>query len=355
MSSMSLKRRGSQLADPLYQLNVLNKQNLSGVPEFEETLCTHGHEGLWAASVQTLQINMGKMCNQVCRHCHVDAGPDRREIMTRETLSECLAVIDKHPLSTVDLTGGAPEMNPHFEWFVGEVRQRSVRVIDRCNLTILLANGFTHLPKFLSDHGVEIVASLPCYQEDNCDFQRGDGVFERSIRALQLLNEHGYGQEGTELTLSLVYNPTGTSLPPDQKKLEADYKEQLKSRFGISFNQLFTITNMPISRFLEDLLNTGRYEDYLERLHHAFNPSAVDQLMCRTTLSVDWRGYLYDCDFNQMLELPTIAGSTRHIRDFELDRLLNRRIVTGVHCYGCTAGSGSSCQGALLSAQSPVE
>ncbi len=345
---MSLKRRGSQLADPVYQLTILNDSLHSQVPAFEATLATHGYEGLTSVSIETLQINLGKMCNQVCRHCHVDAGPDRREIMTQETLQECLRAIDSHHINRVDLTGGAPEMNPQFEWFVSEVRGRGVHVVDRCNLTILLANGFTHLPDFLAHHEVEVVASLPCYLEENCDAQRGNGVFEKSIRALQLLNERGYGSEPSELILSLVYNPVGPSLPPDQPKLERDYREQLQSRFGISFNRLYTITNMPISRFLEDLLQSGRYEEYLERLHRAFNPASVDHLMCRSTLSVDWRGYLYDCDFNQMLDLPISVPSARHIRDFDAAALQSRSIVTGMYCYGCTAGAGSSCQGALV-------
>jgi len=345
---LTLLREGSPLSQPAQQVEILEGPFSSRYDRFDETLRKHACPPLRAGDIQVLQINLGKLCNQTCRHCHVDAGPDRREIMSQDTMEQCLEALDSSEIHTVDITGGAPEMNPRFEWFVQEVRSRDRHVIDRCNLTILLAPGFTHLPEFLAEHQVEVVASLPCYMEENCDRQRGDGVFRQSIEALQRLNELGYGQPDQPLTLSLVYNPVGPSLPPDQPKLEAAYREQLKSRFGIEFNRLYTITNMPISRFLDDLLQAGHYEAYLEKLIEAFNPHAVGDVMCRTTLSVDWQGNLYDCDFNQMLELPVSSGVPRHIRDFELAALKDRPIKTGRHCYGCTAGAGSSCSGSLL-------
>ena len=346
---LTLLREGNPLSESARQVEILEGPRSVRYDTFEETLRNHACPPLHAAGLQVLQINVGKLCNQTCRHCHVDAGPDRREIMLQETMEQCLKALDSSEIHTVDITGGAPEMNPHFEWFVKEVRSRNRHVIDRCNLTILLASGFTHLPQFLAEHQVEVVASLPCYLEENCDRQRGNGVFRRSIEALQRLNSLGYGRPDQPLTLSLVYNPVGPSLPPDQPGLEAAYREQLKSRFGIEFNRLLTITNMPISRFLDDLLQAGKYETYLEKLIEAFNPKAAEGVMCRTTLSVDWQGNLYDCDFNQMLELPVAPGRPRHIREFKPAALNGRPIRTGRHCYGCTAGAGSSCQGALLS------
>jgi len=348
MTSISLKRQGSPLAFPLGQLEILDSAEACDLPTFHGTLANHGLPELRSSKIDTLQINVGKLCNQVCRHCHVDAGPDRREIMTGTTFEHCLSLLERSDIQTVDLTGGAPEMNPHFEWFVREVRALDRKVIDRCNLTILSTNGFTHLPEFLAEQRVDVVASLPCYLEDNCDAQRGDGVFQKSITALQQLNELGFGKPGSGLELSLVYNPVGPSLPPDQKSLEAAYREQLQSRFGIEFNQLFTITNMPISRFLDDLIQSGKYEEYMVKLVNAFNPNAVEPLMCRTALSIDWEGNLYDCDFNQMLDLKLANGLPTNIRDVDLDLLNGRSIVTRRHCFGCTAGAGSSCSGALV-------
>jgi radical SAM/Cys-rich protein len=288
------------------------------------------------------------LCNQTCHHCHVDAGPDRREIMTRETAEQCLEVLRETAIPTLDLTGGAPEMNPNFRWLVQQARLLGRQIIDRCNLTILLASGFTDLPEFLAEHAVEVVASLPCYLEENTDRQRGDGVYQKSIAALRRLNELGYGKPGTGLLLTLVFNPGGPSLPPHQETLEAAYRRELRTRHGIEFSRLFVITNMPISRFLDDLLQSGRYEQYVQKLIDAFNPLAVDQVMCRTTLSVDWTGRLFDCDFNQMLDLPVIADVPRHVADFDWERLAERSIVTGRHCFGCTAGAGSSCQGSIV-------
>jgi radical SAM/Cys-rich protein len=349
MDLLTLKRDGNPLAQATRQRAILEQDGHFSLPTFEQKLTEHGLAQLNATGVSVLQINVGKLCNQTCRHCHVDAGPDRREVMQRETMEECLAVLRRTPIETVDVTGGAPELNPDFRWFVGQCRILGRRVIDRCNLTILVAAGFDDLPQFLAEHEVEVVASLPCYLEENTDRQRGDGVFARSLEALRRLNAVGYGQAGSGLSLTLVYNPQGLALPPDQAKLEDDYRRELKLRYGIVFNRVFTITNMPISRFLNELLETGRYEEYLTRLVGAFNPAAVEGVMCRTMISVDWQGYLYDCDFNQMLELGLAGGLPKHIRDFHLELLENRPIVTGRHCFGCTAGAGSSCQGAIAS------
>ncbi len=345
VTQLTLLRQGNSLAQASNQLRVLDEQ---GEHEpFAQRLAKHGLHSLRATSIEVLQINVGKLCNMTCQHCHVDAGPDRREIMTRETLQECLDVLARTDIPTVDLTGGAPEMNPHFRWFVAEVRKLGRHVIDRSNLTILLAPRFDDLPEFLAEHHVEIVASLPCYLEENTDAQRGDGVFKKSIEALQKLNSLGYGRPDMGLTLTLVYNPVGPSLPPDQAKLETAYRRELESRYGIVFSRLFTITNMPISRYLDYLLENGEYESYMQKLVDAFSPAAAEGVMCRTTLSVDWRGHLYDCDFNQMLELGLARSLPRHIRDFNETQLRGRQIVTGQHCYGCTAGAGSSCQGAI--------
>jgi radical SAM/Cys-rich protein len=313
-------------------------------PAFEERL--HGRE-LRASGIEVLQVNVGKVCNQTCRHCHVDAGPDRRESMTRETMQLCLGALVKGNIPTLDVTGGAPEMNPHFRWLVSEARGLGRHVIDRCNLTILLAPGFTDLPEFLAEHRVEVVASLPCYGPENTDRQRGDGVFEKSIAALRRLNSLGYGLPESGLALHLVYNPLGPSLPPPQAKLEEAYRQELRERFGIEFTRLYTITNMPISRFLDDLIECGKYDAYMQKLIDAFNPAAAERVMCRTMISVNWDGTLSDCDFNQMLALPLASGLPRYVRDFDPAAIASRRIVTGQHCYGCTAGSGSSCQGAI--------
>jgi radical SAM/Cys-rich protein len=337
-------RRGSPLADPLRQREVLDGGLL---PRFELALADSGLWPLEANGVEVLQVNVGKLCNQTCRHCHVDAGPERREVMSRQTMQLCLDVLQAAAIPTLDVTGGAPEMNPHFRWLVAQAADLGRHVIDRCNLTILLAPHFEDLPRFLAAHRVEVVASLPCYLPENTDRQRGDGVFARSIEALRRLNGEGYGQAGSGLTLTLVYNPVGPSLPPPQAGLEEAYRCELRARYGVEFTRLFTITNMPISRFLEDLLESGRYEVYMRKLIDAYNPAAAAGVMCRTTLSVGWDGMLYDCDFNQMLELELAPSLPRHIRDFGTAELGRRRIVTGRHCFGCTAGSGSGCQGAI--------
>jgi radical SAM/Cys-rich protein len=345
MTELTLLRSHSPLSEASEQLRILSDTYES--PSFAETLAEHHALPLRATGIRVLQINVGKLCNQTCRHCHVDAGPDRREIMPHDVAEAVIDVLRRTDIPTLDITGGAPEMNPSFRWMVQEARKLGRQVIDRCNLTILVTQGFDDLPEFLAEQQVEIVASLPCYLEENVDQQRGQFAFRRSIEALRRLNELGYGRAGSPLTLTLVFNPLGPQLPPDQTQLEAAYRRELRGRYGIEFTRLFTITNMPISRFLADLLESGQYESYLRTLVEAFNPAAVDGLMCRTTLSVDWLGNLYDCDFNQMLALPVDRHAPRHIRDFDAALLSNRPIVTGPHCYGCTAGAGSSCQGSL--------
>jgi len=300
--------------------------------------------GLAPASLEVMQINVGKLCNQTCRHCHVDAGPDRREQMSRETMQQCLDALERCDIPTVDITGGAPELNPSFRWLVEGVRARGRKVIDRCNLTILEVPAHADLPEFFARHQVEVVSSLPHYRAPSTDKQRGAGVYEKSIRALKRLNAIGYGDGRSGLRLVLVTNPVGAFLPGPQKSLEVEWKRELMRLHGIRFDALYTITNMPIARFLDWLVESGNLEGYVEMLVNAFNPSAVAGLMCRNTLSIGWDGSLYDCDFNQMLELP-LAGAPAHIRDFDPARLEARGIVTGNHCYGCTAGAGSSCGG----------
>jgi radical SAM/Cys-rich protein len=299
--------------------------------------------------LETLQVNLGYVCNQTCLHCHVNAGPTRTESMSLETLDQVLGYLRASGATTLDLTGGAPELNPHFRHAVRSARALDVRVIDRCNLTILFQPGQEDLAEFLAANRVDIVASLPCYTEELVDRQRGKGVYEQSIAAIRKLNALGYGREGSGLTLDLVYNPQGPSLPPPQAKLEADYKRILGEQSGIVFNQLFTLANMPIQRFGSTLVTKGQFNDYMKLLRGAHRDENLDGVMCRSLVSIDWQGYLYDCDFNQMLGLPlAIAGRSRpHVRDV-LDRdLEGNPIVVRDHCYGCTAGQGSSCGGAL--------
>ena len=301
--------------------------------------------------LETLQVNLGYRCNQTCVHCHVNAGPARTESMTRETLDDVLAFLRASQVSVLDITGGAPELNPHFRALVRAARELHVRIMDRCNLTILEEPGHEDLAKFLAAQQVDVVASLPCYLEDNVDRQRGKGVFDASIRALRALNRLGYGHPDTGLSLALVYNPQGPVLPPAQRQLEADYRAQLGERFGIVFDQLYVITNMPIKRFGSMLISKGQFTHYMDLLKNAYQPANLDNVMCRTGLSIDWRGYVYDCDFNQMLGLPLVSrGRTRtHVRDLTGSNLKNNPIVVADHCYGCTAGQGSSCGGALAS------
>ena len=343
MAELTLLRQGNPLADPARQ-----RAELAAVPvrPFAAALADAGLWPLRATGIEVLQVNVGKLCNQTCRHCHVDAGPDRREVMTRETMQHCLNALAAAGIPTLDVTGGAPELNPNFRWLVEEARRLGRHVIDRCNLTILLTPHQDDLADFLARNRVEVVASLPCYLSQNTDRQRGKGVFEKSIAALRRLNGVGYGRPGSGLSLTLVYNPLGPTLPPSQAGLETAYRQELANRYGVTFTRLITITNMPISRFLDDLVQSGQHEEYLRKLVDAYNPTAAAGVMCRTTLSVAWDGVLHDCDFNQMLDLPLAAGQPRHIRDF-VQELATRPIVTGPHCYGCTAGSGSGCQGAI--------
>ncbi len=319
------------------------------LPEFSQKLKEGGLFPLKTTELEIFQINLGKMCNQTCKHCHVDAGPTRKEIMTKETLTLALRALEKTSARTVDLTGGAPEMNPNFRWFVEEVSKLGREIIVRCNLTIILANKFYRdLPEFFATHKVHVVSSLPFFEKGRTDKQRGDGVFEKSIEALQMLNKVGYGMADSPLKLDLVYNPNGAFLPGSQVELELQFKKELKEHFGISFHSLFAITNMPIARFLTYLFESGNYSDYMEKLVSAYNPAAAQNVMCRNTLSVGWDGLLYDCDFNQMLELP-VRSSVTHLKDFNPGSLAGRDIVVGRHCYGCTAGSGSSCGGTTAS------
>ena len=337
----TLLRRGSPLAAAERQREILEKAN--GIPFFHEKL--HGLHPLRATAISVLQINVGKLCNQTCRHCHVDAGPDRREIMTPETADQCLAALDRSDVRTVDITGGAPELAPVFRPLVLGAKERGCHVIDRCNLTVLNLAAQADLVDFLAAHDVEVVASLPYWQARQTDAQRGDGVFDSSIRALRKLNAAGYGRgEGRRLTL--VYNPVGAFLPPKQASVEADFTRELKRRHDVDVDGVYTITNMPISRFLDFLLSSGNYDAYLHKLVEAYNPAAAAGVMCRTMVSVGWDGTLYDCDFNQMLDLPVAESSGCHIRDFDPARHAGRPIVTGRHCFGCTAGGGSSCGGA---------
>ena len=301
----------------------------------------------------TLQVNLGYRCNQSCSHCHVNAGPSRTEMMDAATIALVPAVLQARNLNTLDLTGGAPELHPGFRALVSEARQLGATVIDRCNLTILSEPGQEDLARFLANQGVTVVASLPCYSAANVDQQRGDGVFARSIEGLRQLNALGYGIEGSGLDLDLVYNPQGPTLPPPQAALEADYRRELDTHFGLRFNRLYTITNMPIQRFAAVLRQQGRLENYMDLLRSSHNPSNLEQVMCRSTISVDWQGYLYDCDFNQMLGLPMTglaageASPRRHLRELLEHDPADEPIAVADHCFGCTAGAGSSCGGAL--------
>ena len=305
--------------------------------------------GLTRTALDTLQVNLGYLCNLSCVHCHVNAGPTRTELMDRSTVEQVIALIDRTCIGTLDLTGGAPELNPHFRYLVSEARSRGVRVIDRCNLTVLFEPGQEDLAEFLAAEQVEVTASLPCYLEENVEQQRGKGVYDDSIRAIRRLNKLGYAADPS-LVLNLVYNPVGAVLPPPQEGLEIDYKRELGERFGIFFNQLLTITNMPISRFGAVLLAQNQYLPYMQLLRDNYAEANLETVMCRSLVSVDWQGYLYDCDFNQMLSLPLLASDRRHLRDLlDSPEVEGLPIATGEHCYGCTAGQGSSCGGALES------
>ena len=319
---------------------------------FADRLAAHGRT-LRRAKTEVLQINVGKLCNLVCVHCHVNAGPKRKEIMTRETIDRLIDWLAKTDIPVVDLTGGAPEMIPDFRYFVERVcaLEPTRHVIDRCNLTILLESGYEDLAEFLAKRKVEIIASMPCYTPENVNAQRGEGVFEGSIKALKLLNRLGYGVAG-DLPLHLVYNPVGAFLPPPQAELEADFKRELAGNFGVVFNNLYTITNLPIARFAAYLRHNNKLDEYMQLLVDAFNPATVDGLMCRSTISVGWRGELYDCDFNQQLDMQWSRsnGGSKPLFLWDVDptEIAGREIMTGKHCFGCTAGAGSSCGGALL-------
>lgn len=344
----SLLARGSELASSPEQFRILAESSeRKSLPSFGEKLSEIGLLPLKPAGIDVLQVNVGKLCNQTCKHCHVDAGPDRRESMSKEIMLECLTALATPGVHTLDITGGAPEMNPNFRWFVEEASKLGKKIMVRCNLTIVMAGEkYRDLPEFFAEHKVEVVSSLPYFQKRRTDAQRGDGVFDKSIEALKKLNEIGYGIPGSGLVLNLVYNPGGAFLPGGQSTLEGDFKRELLQNFGVQFNSLFTITNMPISRFLEFLLESGNLDSYLEKLVNSFNPAAALGVMCRNTLSVGWDGSLYDCDFNQMLDMQ-VAGNVTKISDFNKAKLEERFIRLDQHCYGCTAGAGSSCGGAI--------
>lgn len=340
----SMKASGDKLSGADEQLKILTDKN--NLPDFDTIYQNTGKDYLTADGIEIFQVNIGKMCNQVCKHCHVDAGPDRREIMTRNTMQLCLDILSTYDIPVVDITGGAPELNPEFKWFVTELKKLNKLIIVRSNLTILDSNGFEDYAEFMANNKIEIISSLPFYKQGFTDRQRGDGVFLKSVKIIQKLNSFGYGKENSDLLLNLVYNPIGAYLPGEQSALEAEYKRELWNNHNVVFNNLYTITNMPINRFLDYLLSSGNYKAYMEKLISAFNPAAALNVMCRNTISVGWDGFLYDCDFNQMLELTLNHGAPDHLRDFDLNKIRFRRIVTGRHCFGCTAGSGSSCAGA---------
>lgn len=344
----SLLATENSLSKAENQLLIL-QQNPEKITPFASKLKAIGHLPLLPTSLEVFQVNLGKMCNQVCTHCHVDAGPDRKEIMTKETMQLIIDVLKvNNNFKIVDMTGGAPEMNPNFRWFVEQISLLGIKMYVRCNLTIIRANKkYYDLPNFFKLHNIEVISSLPFYSQSRTDKQRGDGVFSASITALQMLNEVGYGKPNSGLTLNLVYNPAGAFLPPDQTALEKEFKTALKKDFDIEFNNLFAITNLPISRYLDYLIASENYEDYMLKLIEAFNPAAATNVMCRNTLSIGWDGYIYDCDFNQMLELKVSCTNSQHLSNYSQVDLQNRKIIVNNHCYGCTAGSGSSCGGAV--------
>lgn len=342
-ATTSLRARSRPLAPPAAQLKTLAAAEPHG--SFGAQLERVGWKTLDRAPLEVFQINLGALCNMTCKHCHVDAGPDRTDaVMSRETVDACLEALDRNGAHTVDLTGGAPELNPNFEYLVDQVRARGKHVIDRCNLTILLTRKKAHLPEWLAEREVEVVCSLPHYAARNTDAQRGDGTFDKSIEALRRLNAAGYGQGDPKRMLTLMSNPGGAFLAPNQTQVEREWKAALDRKYGVQFDRLFALNNMPISRFLDWLLERGQLQTYMERLTRAFNPATIGGLMCRNTLSVGWDGRIYDCDFNQMLEME-VEGST-HVRDLDPERLAATRVRTAAHCYGCTAGAGSSCAGA---------
>ena len=341
---MLTTRRPKQITNAVIAERAVNMNRFSG------RLNAAGLE-LRRGRPEILQVNVGKLCNLTCVHCHVNAGPKRKEIMNRETIDRVVEWLAHTNIPIVDLTGGAPEMIPDFRYFIEKVKSMGPprHVIDRCNLTILLATGYEELPQFLARNHVEIIASMPCYSPANVNAQRGEGVFEGSIAALQLLNSLGYGTD-PDLPLHLIYNPIGAFLPPSQAQLEADYKTELEKHFGVVFNELYALTNLPIGRFASYLRHNNKLDEYMDLLIHAFNPATIDGLMCRNTISVGWRGEVYDCDFNQQLGMQWNNGGSKplFLWDIDADSLENREIMTGDHCFGCTAGSGSTCGGAIV-------
>lgn len=342
----TLSSRRAPLADPAAQLATLDA-SMTGRSTFDEALRGAGWNALTPATLEIFQINLGKLCNMTCRHCHVDAGPDRSDaMMTRETLDACLRALDQTAAHTVDITGGAPELHPEFRYLVAEAHKRGKHVIDRCNLSVLLLPRNAGLAEWLGDRDVEIVASLPHYRQRNTDAQRGDGAFEKSIAALRLLNAAGYGQGDPRRILSLMTNPAGAFLAAPQSSIENEWKTALKRDFGITFDRLLALNNMPISRFLEWLIESGNLDSYMSRLVDGFNPTAITGVMCRNTISISWDGRLFDCDFNQMLDLDAVTARSMTIETFDFAAWQQRDIVTRAHCYGCTAGAGSSCGGA---------
>jgi radical SAM/Cys-rich protein len=342
---LTLLNSRNPLASAEVQRSILDTLSIDA--SFAGAVAAAGHEPLRARGVEVLQVNVGKRCNQACHHCHVDAGPDRTEVMPDPVVDACLAFLERSDVATLDITGGAPELHPRFKDLVVRARAAGRHVMDRCNLTITQLPNYADLPEFLAQHQVEVVASLPSFAARQTDAQRGEGVFEQSIAALRRFNQLGYGLEGSGLILNLVTNPVGAFLPAAQAALERDWKRELARRFGLSFNRLFTITNMPISRYLEFLLASGNLQAYMERLVGAFNPATVDALMCRSTLSVGWDGRLYDCDFNQMIDMAVAPDTPQTIFDATVQGLTGRRIAVGRHCFGCTAGGGSSCGGSI--------
>lgn len=349
--SKSLFSRSSRLASQQEQLKVLSSysERIQKLPRFLDKVFSTGSKDFKSGPIEIFQVNVGKLCNQVCKHCHVDAGPDRREVMSRETMEKILKVLSRSRISTVDITGGAPEMNPHFRWLIEELSQLNKKIMVRCNLTILKAHPkYADLPEFYKRHNVQVISSLPHYSKSSTDRQRGQGVFNKSLEALKELNNVGYGKPESGLILDLVYNPAGAFLPASQKSLEQDFKRELKRHFGIEFNNLYTITNLPVSRYLEYLIESGNYEDYMEKLVNSFNPAAAQAVMCKNTISVDWQGELYDCDFNQMLDIKVSCKHHSDLDHWDEQVLSQRSIVTHQHCYGCTAGAGSSCGGAVV-------
>lgn len=330
-------------------VQITRRSGKSAVPNssvgFEEKLAQN-NLNLRSGEVEILQVNVGKLCNQTCKHCHVDASPTRTEIMRRETIDACLEVLKKYEIPTLDITGGAPELIPDFRYFVAEARKTGAKIMVRHNLTVMFEEGFSDLPEFFAENQVEVVCSLPYFLQTQTDAQRGNGVFEKSIEALKKLNAVGYAVD-EKLVLNLVYNPTGAFLPPEQAAIENDFRRELNTRYGIVFNNLYTITNMPIARFLDWLRRSGNETSYMQKLVNAFNPGTVSGLMCRNTLSVDWLGNLFDCDFNQMLEIPVSKKVGQTIHDFSPEKIFGREIMTNSHCFGCTAGSGSSCGGTV--------